>query len=88
MPYFFIFQALTHLMLGIVGKRFLNPGMVSAWLLHVPWAIWTIWLLVQTGVITNPYWNNYLLDGLWGVVFMVLAGVILYVRYKFKIKSR
>jgi hypothetical protein len=88
MPYFFIFQALIHLMLGIVGKRFLNPGMVSAWLVHVPWAIWTIWLLVQAGVITNPYWNEYLLDGLWGVVFMVFAGVILYVRYRLKQKSR
>jgi hypothetical protein len=88
MPYFFIFQALIHLMLGIVGKRFLNPGMVSAWLVHVPWAIWTIWLLVQAGVVTNPYWNNYLLDGLWGVAFMVFAGVILYVRHRLKQKSR
>ncbi len=87
-PYFFIFQALIHLILGIVGKRFLNPGMVSAWLVHVPWAIWTIWLLVQAGVIANPYWNDYLWDGLLGVVFMVFAGIFLLIRYRLKHKSR
>ncbi len=87
MPYFFIFQAVIHLMLGMVGKRFLNPGMVSAWLVHVPWAIWTIRLLGRAGVIANPYWNDYALDGLWGVVFMVLAAVALLIRYRLKQKK-
>jgi hypothetical protein len=88
MPYFFIFQALIHLMLGIVGKRFLNPGMISAWMVHVPWGIWTIWLLVQNGVITNPYWNDYLRDGLMVIVYMLFVGGILYVRYRLKQKSK
>jgi hypothetical protein len=83
MPYFFIFQAVVHLILGIVGKRFLNPGMVSAWLVHVPWGIWTIGLLVQAGVITNPYWNEYLRDGLSvTVVLMPLMALALLVRHK------
>ena len=83
-PYFFIFQAVIHLVLGIVGKRFFNPGMVTAWLVHVPWGIWTIWLLIQAGVITNPYWNEYLRDGLSICFYMVIAGVVLYIRHKFK----
>jgi|WetSurMetagenome_2_1015567.scaffolds.fasta_scaffold151571_2 hypothetical protein len=82
MPYFFIFQAAIHAILGIVGKRFLNPGMISAWLVHVPWAIWTIRLLVRAGVITNPYWNTYILDGFWGVIFMVIAAIVLLIRYR------
>jgi len=88
MPYFFIFQAVIHLILGIVGKRFLNPGMVSAWLAHVPWGIWTIWLLVQAGVIVNPYWNNYLRDGLLVCFYMLIAGGILLLRYRLKHKPR
>ena len=88
MPYFFIFQAVVHLILGIVGKRFLNPGMVSAWLVHVPWGIWTIWLLVQAGVIANPYWNDYLRDGLLVNVYLLFAGAILLIRYSLKHKSR
>ena len=83
-PYFFIFQAVIHVILGIVGKRFFNPGMVSAWLVHVPWGIWTIWLLIRAGVIVNPYWNEYLRDGLSICFYMVIAGVILYFRHKFK----
>jgi len=87
-PYFFIFQAVVHLILGIVGKRFLNPGMVSAWLVHIPWGIWTIWLLVQAGVIVNPYWNEYLRDGLLIILYMAVAGCILFVRHKLKNRSR
>jgi len=82
LPYFFILQAVIHLILGIAGKRFLNPGMVSAWLLHVPWGIWTIWLLVQAGVIANPYWNSGLRDGLLIVLAMMLVNRYLVVRDK------
>ncbi len=82
LPYFFIFQAVIHLILGIVGKRLLNPGMVSAWFVHVPWGIWTIWLLLQAGVITNLYWNPGLRDGLLIVVAMLLANRFLVARYK------
>ncbi|MCJ7734612.1 MAG: HXXEE domain-containing protein [Anaerolineales bacterium] len=88
MPYFYIFQAVLHLILGIVGKRFLNPGMVSAWLVHVPWGIWTIWLLVQAGVIANPYWNDYLLQGLEVILYMSFAGFFLWIRYRLKHKPR
>jgi hypothetical protein len=72
----------VHLMLGIVGKRLLNPGMLSAWLVHVPWGIWTIWLLVRAGVITNPYWNDYLLQGLEIIVALAAAGLFLWIRYR------
>jgi hypothetical protein len=82
MPYFFIFQAVVHLVLGIVGKRLINPGMISAWLVHVPWGIWTIWLLVQAGAIRNPFWNSGFRDGLLIVVAMLLANRLLVVRYK------
>lgn len=49
MPYFVIGQALVHLFLGIIGKRLINPGMTTAWLLHVPWALWTISLMMGAG---------------------------------------
>jgi hypothetical protein len=81
-PYYFIFQAILHLVLGILGKRFLNPGMVSAWLVHVPWGIWTIWLLVQAGVIANPYWNKYLLIGYLICASVPVVGRLLLVSYR------
>jgi hypothetical protein len=82
MPYFFIFQAVVHLILGVAGKQLLNPGMVSAWLVHVPWGVWTIGLLVQAGVIINPYWNDYLVNGLLINLALPVAGGLLWVRYR------
>ena len=82
MPYFFIFQALAHLILGIVGKRLLNPGMLSGWLVIVPWGAWTIWLLVQSKTITNPYWNVYLLIGLLVNLSLPVVGRFLLVNYR------
>jgi hypothetical protein len=83
-PYFFIFQACVHLILGIVGKRFVNPGMVSAWLVHVPWGMWTIWLLLQAGVITDPFWNADLLSGLLINAALLFVGYFLLARYRRK----
>jgi len=87
LPYFVIFQAIVHLVIGIVGKRFLNPGMITAWLVHVPWGLWTIWLLIQKGYITNPYWNGYLRDGLLINLALPVAGFFLWIRYKRKQKK-
>jgi hypothetical protein len=88
LPYFVIFQAVVHLAIGIVGKRFLNPGMVSAWLVHVPWGIWTIILLMRAGVIVNPYWNGYLRDGLLINLALPVAGFFLWVRYKRRLQRQ
>ncbi|MBK8050765.1 MAG: HXXEE domain-containing protein [Anaerolineales bacterium] len=38
-----------HAGLGIRAKRWYNPGLATAWLLHVPFAIWAILLLQGLG---------------------------------------
>jgi len=88
LPYFVIFQAVVHLVIGMVGKRFLNPGMVTAWLVHVPWGIWTITLLMRAGVVVNPYWNGYLQAGLLINLALPVAGFFLWVRYKLKLQRQ
>jgi len=82
MPYFFIFQAVVHLILGLVGRQLLNPGMVSAWLVHVPWGIWTIGLLMRAGVIINPFWNIFVLIGLLVNATLPVVGRFLLVNYR------
>jgi hypothetical protein len=88
MPYFYIVQAVIHLVLSIIGKRLYTPGLATAWLLHVPWAVWTIGLLMQAGEIANPYWNRDLLDSLTVVLYMAVAGLILNIRYRLKLRGR
>ena len=87
MPYFVIFQAVIHLIIGIAGKQFFNPGMLTSWFVHVPWAIWTISLLMKSGLFTNPYWNGYMLSGLYITLAMPVAGFALWIRYKRKLKQ-
>jgi hypothetical protein len=84
LPYFFIFQAFAHLILGIVGKKLLNPGMFSSWLVHLPWGIWTIILLMNAKVILNPFWNLYLLIGLLLNGTLPIVGRFLLARYNSK----
>jgi len=63
LPYFFSFQALPHLCMGIVGKMYINPGIRSSFVLHTPYAIFMIYLLSKNGVISNPYINMYMVIG-------------------------
>ncbi len=61
-PYFFLFQALSHLVMGIKGRKVLNPGIRSSFLLHVPYSIMMIYLLSNT-ISINPYMNGYMVIG-------------------------
>ncbi len=62
-PYFLIFQAIVHVFLGINGKRLLNPGMVTAWLVHVPFAIWILAMIHAEGYLPNYLINVYIIIG-------------------------
>lgn len=62
-PYFFIFQGLSHLGMGVVGKRILNPGIRSSFILHIPYAIIMINLLINSEILRNPYLNIYMVIG-------------------------
>ena len=62
-PYFLIFQGVSHLGMGIVGKRILNPGIRSSFILHIPYAIIMSNLLINNEVLVNPYINIYMVIG-------------------------
>jgi len=84
-PYFFIFQALSHLIMGIKGQMILNPGIRSSFILHTPYAILMINLLSKTeaGTISNPYINIYMVIGfLFNAMLPLMAKVIILPRYR------
>lgn len=62
-PYFLIFQGLSHFGMGVIGKQILNPGIRSSFILHLPYGIFMISLLMSAGVIANPYVNIYMVIG-------------------------
>lgn len=82
-PYFFLFQAIAHLLMGIKGKMILNPGIRSSFILHVPYAIIMIYLLSNNEVIKNPYMNIYMIIGLLFNGFLPLfAKFVILPRYR------
>ncbi len=70
MPYFLIFQAAVHIGLSIAARRWYNPGLATACLLHVPFAVWAIALLRDADIIRNPYFNGFL-----GIGFLYTLGL-------------
>ena len=81
-PYFFLFQAIGHLIMGIVGKMILNPGIRSSFLLHIPYAIFVIFLLNVERVIANPYVNIYMGIGfVFNLLLPLFAKFIVLPRY-------
>jgi len=84
-PYFFIFQGLSHLVMGIKGNMILNPGIRSSFMLHTPYAILMIYLLTdtETGILSNPYLNIYMVIGfLFNALLPLMATFIILPRYK------
>ncbi|MFM8293512.1 MAG: HXXEE domain-containing protein, partial [Microcystaceae cyanobacterium] len=81
MPYFLIFQAIVHIGLSVATRRWYNPGLATACLLHTPFALWAIYLLQGAGVIQNPYFNIYLLLGFLFILGLPITGLLAMKRY-------
>jgi hypothetical protein len=82
MPYFLILQAVVHAGLSIAARRWYNPGLATAWLLHVPFAVWAIGLLRDAGIIKNPFFNLHVLIGFVFILGFPVLGLFGIRRYK------
>ena len=82
MPYFFIFQAVVHVGLSIAARRWYNPGLATACFLHVPFAVWAIYLLGDAGIIANVYFNIYALVGFVFILGLPIMGLFGINRYR------
>ncbi len=87
-PYFFFFQALSHLAMGIKGKMLLNPGIRSSFILHVPYSIYMISLLKDREMFINPYVNVYMFIGfIFNLLLPICAKYIILPRYRRRLKE-
>lgn len=85
LPYFFIFQAVAHIGMGIKGKMLVNPGIRSSLLIHLPYAIWLIALFRANGVIESPIFNIHLVIG---IALNLLLPIIAMMPNKFGLMNR
>ncbi|MBE9176136.1 HXXEE domain-containing protein [Synechocystis salina LEGE 06155] len=87
MPYFLIFQAIVHIVLSVITRRWYNPGLATACLLHIPFAVWAIYLLREAGVIQIIYFNIYLLIGFIFILGLPIVGIWGLRRYQNRISG-
>lgn len=87
MPYFLIFQAIVHIVLSVITRRWYNPGLATACLLHIPFAVWAIHLLREAGVIQIIYFNIYLLIGFIFILGLPIVGIWGLRRYQNRISG-
>jgi len=87
MPYFLIFQAVVHVVLSIAARRWYNPGLATACLLHVPFSVWAIGLLRDAGVIANPYLNIFAVIGFAFILGLPIIGWFGILRYRRRISQ-
>jgi hypothetical protein len=87
-PYYLIFQAIIHVVMGIMGKKLVNPGLFSAWLVHVPVSIWILVMLHTSGYLASYVLNIYVLIGLLvNLIFPIVGFGILVPRYNKKVQG-
>jgi len=87
MPYFLIFQAAVHVGLSIAARRWYNPGLATACLLHVPFSVWSIDLLRDAGAVNNPYFNVFLAIGFIYTLGLPIIGYFGIQRYRKRISQ-
>jgi hypothetical protein len=63
-PYFSFFAGVAHIALGIKARKRYNPGLVISLLLNIPVGAWSIFYLVDHGILSNAFLNPYIFIGL------------------------
>jgi len=78
LPYFVIIAGVFHIGLAIKTRRFYNPGLIVSLTLNIPVGCWSVYQLVNRGVLESYVLNIYLLIGLVVNLTLPFMGSILY----------
>jgi len=84
-PYFSFFAGISHILLAIRAKKLYNPGLVVSLLLNIPVGLWSVFYLMEKGILINLFLNPHLVIGLGINALLPVTGVIVLKRYKRKL---
>jgi len=77
-PYFVIIAGLFHIGIAIKVRKLYNPGLIVSLILNIPVGIWSVYELVNRGILDSYVLNIYLLIGLLVNLSLPLMGSIIY----------
>ncbi len=77
-PYFSFFAGLSHIALGIKARKRYNAGLIVSLLLNIPVGAWSVFYLVQQGLLPNIFLNPHFFIGLGLNLALPIIGMVKY----------
>ncbi len=81
LPYFSFFAGLAHIGLGIKARKLYNPGLIVSLLLNIPVGAWSVFYLVNQGVLPNIFLNPHFAVGLGVNLALPAIGFVVYKKH-------
>ena len=77
-PYFVIIAGIFHIGIAMKTHKFYNPGLIVSLTLNIPVGSWSVYQLIEAGVLHSYVFNIHLLIGLLVNLTLPVMGYILY----------
>lgn len=81
-PYFSFFAGVSHIPLGIKARKRYNPGLIVSLLLNIPVGAWSVFYLVEQGLLPNIFLNPHFFIGLTINLMLPVIGLVKYKQYR------
>ncbi len=81
LPYFSFFAGVAHIALGVKTRRLYNPGLIVSLLLNIPVGVWSVFYLVNQGVLPDIFLNPHFAIGLGVNLVLPVIGFVVYKKH-------
>ena len=81
-PYFSLFAGISHILLAIKVKKPYNPGLMVSLFINIPVGLWSIFYLINEGILNHFFLNVHFVIGLGFNAILPIMGVILLKNYQ------
>jgi hypothetical protein len=78
LPYFSFFAGISHIALGIKARKRYNAGLIVSLLLNIPVGAWSVFYLVNQGLLPNIFLNPHFFIGLGLNLALPVIGMMKY----------
>ena len=86
-PYFSFFAGVAHIALGIKEKKLYSPGLIVSLLVNIPVGLWSVFYLIDKGILSNFFLNWHILIGFGLNALLPIMGTILFRNYQKEITN-
>ena len=86
-PYFSFFAGVAHIALGIKAKKLYSPGLIVSLLVNIPVGLWSVFYLIDKGILSNFFLNWHILIGFGLNALLPIMGTILFRNYQKEITN-